>query len=52
MISKKSMPNAIEPLQQHSENVARVQQKREWTEDPALMEIATAEDVNAPGSFT
>ncbi len=50
MKSKKYMPNAIDPSQQHAENIERVQQKREWTEDPALTEIATAEDVNA-GSF-
>ena len=50
MISKKYMPNPIDPSRQHAENVERVQQKRQWTEDPALTEIATAEDVNNGGS--
>ena len=51
MISKIYMPKAMEPLQQHAENTERVQPKREWTEDPAIMEIATADDVNAIGSI-
>ena len=46
MISKIYMPNAIEPVQQHTENVKRVQQKLEWAEDPAMVEIVTATDVN------
>ena len=51
MISKKYMPNPIDPSRQHAENVERVQQKRQWTENPALMEIVTADDVNYPGSL-
>ena len=51
MISKKNMPNAIEPSRQHAENVERIQQKREWTEDPAFVEIVTADDVNYVGSL-
>lgn len=46
MISDKYIPNAIEPSQQHTGNVERVQERREWAEDPAIMEILTATDVN------
>ena len=51
MISKKYMTNAIDPSQQHAENIEKIQQKREWTEDPAIMEIVTADDVEALGSL-
>ncbi len=53
MISNKYIPNAIEPSQQHAENAERVQQKREWAEDPVMVEIVTAADVNVnyTGSF-